>query len=160
MNPRNHAAHCLYSSTYLTSMPAVCQVSPHAAAAVAVADADADADAMPGGAPERAHGTAMQKAVDIPEVRSVASPYPLDCRSGHSTGTIFPRPHLLVADSSYISLSLVTDELRRTLGGLSLGGPTYSAGKVVSTNRSRHSCLELDSLKSRVAPKNMRARDT
>lgn len=39
-------------------MPAVCQVSPHAAAVVA--DADADADAMPGGAPERAYGTAMQ----------------------------------------------------------------------------------------------------
>jgi hypothetical protein len=38
-------------------MPAVCQVSPHAAAAVA--DADADADAMPGDAPKRAHGTAM-----------------------------------------------------------------------------------------------------
>lgn len=104
--------------------------------------------------------TAMQKAVDIPEVRSVASPYPLDCRSCHSTGTIFPRPHLLVADSSYISLSLITNELRRTLGGLSLGEPTCSAGKVVSTNRSRHSCLEQDTLEFRVAPKNMRARDT
>lgn len=41
VDPRNHKAHCLYSSTYRASMHDVCQVSPHAVVAGAVADADA-----------------------------------------------------------------------------------------------------------------------